>query len=78
MPDNCSALMAIRAELARAPVPLIDRPVALSQELSASTLGLSRYAAFGREDSAPASRTLYLDVPVRNIGKRVPSTVSTM
>ncbi|KVN19061.1 MULTISPECIES: hypothetical protein [unclassified Burkholderia] len=67
MPDTCSALTAIRAELARAPVPLIDRPVALSQELSASTIGLSRYAAFGREDSAPASRTLYLDVPVRNI-----------
>lgn len=67
MHESRSALTTIRAALDHGQASLLDQPVALCEELSASTIGLSRYAAFGREASAPASRTLYLDVPVRNI-----------
>ncbi|KVP28920.1 hypothetical protein [Burkholderia ubonensis] len=67
MTESRSALTIIRAALDRASASLLDRPVALDRDLIASTFGLSRYAAFRNEGSASASRTLYLDVPVRNI-----------
>ncbi|MEB2558743.1 hypothetical protein [Burkholderia cenocepacia] len=67
MSEPRSALTTIRAALVDAPASLLDRPVALDRDLIASTFGLSRYAAFMNKESASSARTLYLDVPVRNI-----------
>ncbi|WP_420213444.1 hypothetical protein ACN8ZM_40235 (plasmid) [Burkholderia aenigmatica] len=64
---SASALTTIRAALVDASTSLIDRPVELDRDLIASTFGLSWYAATRNEGRAQATRTLYLDVPVRSI-----------